>query len=192
MAESSVISRLFPEMDPSTGMFPEGWICLSCGKRLNADGNHPAELYAGTFNGLCYACTSAPGFVARVLPDGCQLWSYPPHCPSWRRDRERAYGYPDCGTCKGSGRISHGSWTSPPRHCDDCFDRHFKRGQYDTRSFFSRGIPRAEAERLTYIAEMGREPPEPVDDWQFNFRGTPRERAALRAQLQKTENAEQD
>jgi len=37
---------------------------------------------------------------------------------------------------------------------------------------------RLEAER--YEREMGKPPPEPVDDWQLNYRGTKEERARLR------------
>ena len=38
---------------------------------------------------------------------------------------------------------------------------------------------RLEAER--YEREMGKPPPEPVDDWQLNYRGTREEQARLRA-----------
>ena len=37
------------------GMYPQHE-CSGCGKLLNADGGHPAELYAGTYTGLCYEC----------------------------------------------------------------------------------------------------------------------------------------
>ena len=37
---------------------------------------------------------------------------------------------------------------------------------------------RREAER--YEREMGKPPPEPVDDWQFNYKGTPQEKARLK------------
>jgi hypothetical protein len=37
---------------------------------------------------------------------------------------------------------------------------------------------RLEAER--YEKEMGKPPPEPVDDWQLNYRGTREERARLK------------
>lgn len=91
-------------MDPKTGMLPASLFCIGCGKTLNADGGHPAELYAGTFNGLCYGCTGRPAFVARISAlDGCREVSWPPHCPSWRRDREKHWAYADCTTCGGMG-----------------------------------------------------------------------------------------
>ena len=71
---------------------------------LNADGNHPAELYAGTFTGLCYGCERTEGFVERVDGlDGARTWSYPPSSPSWRRDRETHTAYADCPNCNGAG-----------------------------------------------------------------------------------------
>lgn len=33
--------------------------CNRCGKPLNKDGGHPAELYAGTYTGLCYGCQNS-------------------------------------------------------------------------------------------------------------------------------------
>jgi hypothetical protein len=106
------------------GMFPPG-PCRSCGKPLNADGNHPAELYAGTFTGLCYGCERAAPYVQRRWADGAQLVSHPPSCPSWRRDRETFVGYPDCPTCAGTG-VEQTTWTSggPVRHyCRACIAR---------------------------------------------------------------------
>ena len=87
------------------GMLPAGTTCLNCGKVLNADGGHPAELYLGTYNGLCYPCTSAPAFLVQECEDGSQEWSHPPHCPSWRRNREIRYGYEGCETCGGKGSV---------------------------------------------------------------------------------------
>jgi len=115
----------YSEMDEQ-GMLPAAWECLRCGRQLNADGGHPAELYAGTFNGLCYPCTSAGPYVVRIaVLDGLRELSYPPGCPSWRRDREREYAYPDCPKCLGSGRYV---WARSGRgrqgtHCEDCLAR---------------------------------------------------------------------
>lgn len=121
------IRQFFPysEMD-ERGMLPAAWKCVRCGRQLNADGGHPAELYAGTFNGLCYPCTSSGPYVARIaVLDGLRELSYPPSCPSWRRDREREYAYPDCPKCLGSGRCV---WARSGRgrqsmHCEDCLAR---------------------------------------------------------------------
>jgi hypothetical protein len=109
------------------GMFPSDLTCIRCGKVLNADGGHPAELYAGTFNGLCYPCTSSGGYIEHVeILDGALSWSYPPSCPSWRRDREHAIGYADCETCKGSG-IEGTHYSNSTRwrdRCKACSERH--------------------------------------------------------------------
>jgi hypothetical protein len=108
------------------GMLPGDFCCTRCGKPLNADGNHPAELYLGTFNGLCYGCTAAGPYVVKVsLLDGARVLSYPPHCPSWRRDREEFTAYPDCGTCKGSGvQRSCVGQTGYREYCKPCIRRY--------------------------------------------------------------------
>jgi hypothetical protein len=188
---ADLLERAYRDMDKSTGMFPSDWTCKGCGKVLNADGGHPAELYAGTFNGLCYACTGRSGFVVETFEDGCQLWSYPPHCPSWRRDRETAYGYADCPDCKGSGRVapSRGQFGPIPKHCSDCLARHYKKGdKYDTRDVFSReDLTYDERVLRAYHAATGHEPPpapeEPKFLAQWQYRGTPKERKALKEEL---------
>ena len=87
------------------GMLPQQ-DCQRCGKPLNTDGGHPAELYAGTFTGLCYKCEREGPYVVKTYSaDGAQRISYPPSCPSWRRDRVEHIAYPDCPQCKGTGRI---------------------------------------------------------------------------------------
>jgi hypothetical protein len=86
------------------GHYTIGMECLNCGKQLNADGNHPAETYAGTWNGLCYGCTKAPAFVARIaVLDHAREVSWPPSSPSHRRDRETVIAYRDCTVCGGWG-----------------------------------------------------------------------------------------
>lgn len=120
---AATLKTAYAEMDPSTGMFPADWTCKVCGKVLNADGGHPAELYAGTYSGLCYACERGPAYVVpdSELPDGGRLVSHPPACPSWRRDRTTHWGYPDCEECKGQGarkRYGHnGDYTEYCRAC---------------------------------------------------------------------------
>lgn len=78
--------------------------CKACGKPLNAAGMYPAETYMGTFNGLCYPCTGAGPFLLETEHDGAEWWSHPPHCPSWRRDRERFLTYADCDAVRPVGR----------------------------------------------------------------------------------------
>lgn len=147
----------YSEMD-ERGMLPVAWKCLGCGRQLNGDGGHPAELYAGTFNGLCYPCTSAGPYVVGVaVLDGLRKLSYPPSCPSWRRDREREYAYPDCPKCLGSGRYV---WARSGRgrqsaHCEDCFarwthhparlaaDRWYKRVHQACEAVFSEAVDQA-------------------------------------------------
>lgn len=116
------------DMDPETGHFPADWCCVGCGKQLNADGNHPAETYAGTYNGLCYPCTSKGPFIVgqRVIDSGV-VWSYPPHCPSWRRDRESKVFYWDCPTCGGYGKRDHHVGYGTVR-CDTCSHRAYSTG----------------------------------------------------------------
>lgn len=98
------IRKAFRDMDPITGHFPS-WPCQGCGKELDGEnGRNPAETYAGTFNGLCYACTAAAPFVVSIAElDGARDVSWPPHCPAWRRDREDFYAYEDCEICDGMG-----------------------------------------------------------------------------------------
>lgn len=103
--------------------------CARCRKLLNADGDHPAEIYAGTFNGLCYGCTSSGPYIVRVsLLDGARVLSYPPHCPSWRRDREEYTGYADCETCQGSGvqgwAPAAGGMDRYRHYCKPCIQRY--------------------------------------------------------------------
>lgn len=102
--------------------------CKGCGRPLNADGGHPAELYAGTYTGLCYACERKDPFVVTTFEDGCRLVSHPPHCPAWRRNREEYYWYEGCGQCQ-QGRV----WVSRAyseggpytRSCPACAPRHY-------------------------------------------------------------------
>lgn len=123
---NDLLKRAYKDMDPSTGEFPADWCCIRCGVTLNADGGHPAEIYAGTYNGLCYPCTSAGPFVVSVaVLDGAQEVSWPPHCPSWRRDRETFYGYTDCDHCKGAGAVrGYGYHTPVWNRCDACSHRY--------------------------------------------------------------------
>lgn len=122
------MNTTWPDWQVESEYYLTGAECLRCGKLLNADGGHPAEIYAGTFNGLCYGCTGAGPYIVRVsLLDGARVLSYPPHCPSWRRDRETFTAYADCETCGGSGIQGHGMSVgggSYPVYCKPCVQRY--------------------------------------------------------------------
>jgi hypothetical protein len=118
-------------MDPKTGMLP-AQPCRGCGRQLNADGHHPAELYAGTFTGLCYPCTDAVAFrvgePSRL--DGAERWSHRPYCPSHRREREIRVWYPDCDHPKcHHGQTTHSSYSNPwgwVQQCETCSKRYYQ------------------------------------------------------------------
>ncbi len=109
------------------GMYPQH-PCKGCGKPLNTDGGHPAELYAGTYTGLCYACERKGPFVVATFEDSCRLVSHPPHCPSWRRDREEYCWYENCDQCQ-QGRVtvsrSNSAGGSYTQSCPACAPRHY-------------------------------------------------------------------
>lgn len=115
-------------MGRTAGMFPSAWTCRGCARPLDADGMHPAELYAGTCTGLCYECEGKPLFVKETyVLDGAMRVSYPPSCPSWRRDREEFLAYADCATCGGGG-IGSSDWMhgATYRHyCAACHNRFY-------------------------------------------------------------------
>ena len=109
------------------GMLP-AHLCKCCGAEL---GKNPAEVYLGTYTGLCYACQNGAAYPERTYSSGAVTWSFPPHCPAWRRDREHFIGFADCTDprCGGQGRImisrrdSQGG--SYPINCDACSTRHY-------------------------------------------------------------------
>lgn len=102
--------------------------CKGCGNPLQGQySGRPAELYAGTYTGLCYSCQNKPQRLEREYDDGAKLYSYAPHCPSWRRDREYFTTYEGCDTCKGQGRlyVSRSFPDGGPyyKSCPDCLKR---------------------------------------------------------------------
>jgi hypothetical protein len=143
------------------GMYPPH-PCKGCGKPLNADGGHPAELYAGTYTGLCYACERKGPLVVATFEDGCKLVSHPPHCPAWRRDREEYYWFEGCGQCQ-QGRV----WVSRAyseggpytQSCPACAPRHYafleeqRRRKLQGNTPFERLAARYAAEQLRLEAE---------------------------------------
>lgn len=147
MSAAAVVNELletaYADMDRD-GMFPADWTCTRCGKVLNADGGHPAELYAGTYNGMCYRCTSGAKYITGTrLIDGGTVWSHPPHLPSWRRDRETYVFYWDCDQCHGEGRRA--TWDNTAG-CDACSKRSYTYGPgHDHTEFRRRAMRAAEA-----------------------------------------------
>lgn len=120
------MTAIWPDWQVESEYYYTGATCQRCGKLLNSDGGHPAEIYAGTFNGLCYGCTAARPHVVKVaVLDGARIVSWPPHCPSYRRDRDTYTAYPDCGACKGTGvqRRNLGS-TGYREGCKACLARY--------------------------------------------------------------------
>lgn len=94
----------------SQGMYPVH-PCKKCGKDLGGgkmDGSYarPAELYAGTYTGLCYSCQNSGPYLETTFFDGIERWNFPPHCPSWRRDRETYVFRPGCDCEKGRRIVS--------------------------------------------------------------------------------------
>ncbi|MDE1821165.1 MAG: hypothetical protein KGJ23_07980 [Euryarchaeota archaeon] len=128
MTGADVLTHPFAAVMDRDGFLPP-MSCRNCGKPLEGDGSgHPAELYAGTWNGLCYPCTGAPAFKSTVEDlSGVEVWSHPPHCPAWRRDRETFLYVPGCGKCD-HGRImvsrSMMLGGSYPVQCGDCSRAH--------------------------------------------------------------------
>ncbi len=120
-----MLQDAYAAMDAQTGMFPAEWRCKVCKKTLNANGLHPAELYAGTYTGLCYTCEQKPYYVAKTYAlDDAMILSYPPSCPSWRRNRETYYAFGECPACKGTG-ITSALYANHREQCKDCLNRYF-------------------------------------------------------------------
>jgi len=124
-----MIPTAFKHMDKN-GFLPKGIKCDQCGKELSGEnGPRPAESYAGSFTGLCYSCQNGGPYIVKEHFDGAITRSYPPHSPSWRRDREEQTGYPDCPECNGSGRKYHDQPLSRGGgyygYCEPCFNKYY-------------------------------------------------------------------
>lgn len=109
--------------------FYAGLSCRNCGNALEGqDSGRPAESYTGTYNGLCYLCTNGKAYPLNDYQflSGARYWSHPPHCPSWRRDRETFLAFDDCDQCH-RGRImvsrSFGQGGPYPKQCEQCQTR---------------------------------------------------------------------
>lgn len=109
------------------GFIPGPVHCRRCRALLHGQGSgYPAETYLGTYNGLCYPCTGRPPEVVGHYSDGAVLVDHPPHCPSWRRSRERFFAWADCQTCQGLGvKWKYGQHGRYPTQCADCRDRRY-------------------------------------------------------------------
>ena len=111
------------------GMLTKVPVCRGCGKTLNADGGHSAELYAGTYTGLCYDCERRGPVVIDTLVSEARVWSCPPHCPSWRRDREQFFQFEGCSCDHGrtwETSRSFGVSNRYPVQCRICSSRHYQ------------------------------------------------------------------
>lgn len=111
------------------GFYPEGTKCKNCGAELSRT-DRPGELYAGTYTGLCYKCQNSGPFVVAYLGNGFKRWSFPPHCPSWRRDREEFVGQEGCTLCGGKGRKMiyrpYGQGGPYPENCKTCWPKYLE------------------------------------------------------------------
>lgn len=146
--------------------------CKQCGVGLDANGGRPAERYAGTYTGLCYGCERSRSFdTGERLLSGAQVWSHPPHCPSWRRDREMFWWFPDCQ----NPRCRHGSvWVSRrssqggsyTENCPACFKRHCDHPDVVAKSAYDASVlsaqrqwsRRVDAEYAKRLADAGLDP----------------------------------
>jgi hypothetical protein len=107
----------------------DGAVCPECGEKTAARAQ-PAELYGGTYTGLCQSCVSKGPYLDETRPaepSGARWWSHPPHCPSWRRDRE-SFLYFEGADCCRFGRLNvpradtrGGDYG---KQCEKCRDRH--------------------------------------------------------------------
>lgn len=164
MSACGQLAPAFAGMDRNGFLPAQG--CRRCQKALQGlASGHPAELYAGTYTGLCDACTRAPARISRRYADGAIVWDLPPHCPAWRRDRESYTTYPDCTACGGQGmrmvpRPNFGGTT--PEYCPACLNRyeaHAVRRRYAQRRArvydHARGIEREYDRREKQIIRKG-------------------------------------
>lgn len=139
----SVVKERLDSLRVLITAYPDGMLpshkCRQCGKVLNVDGGHPAELHLGTYTGLCYSCENGGPICIAQHASGAETWEFAPHCPAWRRSRERFIGFPGCPDCGGRGRImvaqSDVQGGSFPRNCV-CAQRHY---QYTPRKIVLRG-----------------------------------------------------
>ena len=117
------LMKIFSLTDKN-GYLPEH-NCRVCGSVLLKE-----ERYLGIYTGLCYKCEKRKPFVEKECENGAYWISYPPHCPSWRRDRERFVAYWDCMECGGKGRImikrAFGLGGSYPKQCRACWNRYLE------------------------------------------------------------------
>lgn len=121
---------------------PSKLTCQKCGKTL---GKIPAETYAGTYTGLCYDCQNSSSYVIEKFSDGAMTISYPPSCPSHRRDRGHHTAYADCPKCGGTGRkyVSRCMSMGGPyyEYCPDCLNKFCKNNQEEYISSEVLGYP---------------------------------------------------
>lgn len=103
------------------GFYPQH-DCKRCGKPLHgADSGYPAELYAGTYTGLCYPCTAEKPYLVHVsLLDGAMTYNHPPSNSAYRRNRENYVYYDGCSCNLGAVRKSGRYGDYYTLQCEDC------------------------------------------------------------------------
>jgi hypothetical protein len=107
-----------------------------------------------------------------VHASGAEIWSHPPHCPAWRRDRELYTWWPACTApgCEHGRVIKWGGFagTSHTANCRACLDAHethpvtveetrVRDAQYAARALWARRM-QAEVERRAGTAWPGDKP----------------------------------
>ena len=106
--------------------------CRNCGLPLSGEnGPRPAELYAGTYTGLCYKCQSiAKAVVHTSHLDGAMHISYRAQNYSGLGSRVCYVAYADCPVCNGNGRIkgeyNRNACCYSYRHCMTCHHRYYE------------------------------------------------------------------
>ena len=64
-----------------------------------------------------------------TLVSGARVWSCPPHCPEWRRDREQFFQFEGCDCDHGrEWRTERGVWVTNryPAQCSKCSGKHYQ------------------------------------------------------------------
>jgi hypothetical protein len=137
----------------------EGATCKRCGVVMGGrfDGigwDRPAEIYAGTYTGLCDKCMYEKDYTVKEYGCDAKLISVPPDCPSWRRNRKEFIAYSDCETCKGSSWVwkRSGAWGERYKaQCETCWRKYYDH----PRRMFRRKYIEAERLNIVELMDMG-------------------------------------
>lgn len=103
--------------------------CRNCNQPLSGEnGPRPAELYAGSYTGLCYKCQQLDKAIVHTSTlDGALRVTYRAENYSGLGSRVSYVAYPDCPVCNGDGRIK-GAYSSSAccyrySRCQECWAR---------------------------------------------------------------------